>query len=197
MASANIIKYLKRKKSGGYEEPVNIGAEQRFVTALRGTNNNNLEEQNILGSDCITTSYWKNSVLYEIREFRDSSRTSNYYVMKSQVYNDTAMTSFSILNTTVQWVEDVLQFTSDRAQFESNGTLLTIKGDASFDLSSGTLIIAEKSDSDTEEGTYLVRQDILYYINSSGNEVKVSTKKTFETVEDGKTVTKYIITNHL
>ena len=54
MASANVLKYFKRKKSGNYEEPVYIGAEQRFVSALRGTNNHNLEEQSILGHDCIT-----------------------------------------------------------------------------------------------------------------------------------------------
>lgn len=196
MASANIIKYLKRKKSGSYEEPVYIGAEQRFISPLRGTNNNNLEEQNILGLDCITTSYWKNSVLYEIREFRDTTKTNNYYVMKSQIYDSGSMTTFSILNTTVQWVGDVLQFTSDRATFDTNGSFLVINGDASFD-TSGTLIIAEKTESDGEEGSKMVRQDILYYINASGNEIKVSTKKTFETVEDGTTVTKYIITNHL
>lgn len=57
----NVIKKLCKKSEQGFSSPIYLGAEQRFVDALRGTNINNLEEQYIIGVDCITTEYWQTS----------------------------------------------------------------------------------------------------------------------------------------
>lgn len=56
--TAEVIKYLRRKSSDGFTEPVTyLGAEQRFVGALRNSGINNLEEQYIFGTDTYTETY--------------------------------------------------------------------------------------------------------------------------------------------
>ena len=58
MSSSEVIKFLRRKTITGFDEPISyLGAEQRFVGPLRNSNNNNLEEQFLIGSDCYTESY--------------------------------------------------------------------------------------------------------------------------------------------
>ena len=57
MASKNVIKFLMTKGADGFSTPSYLGAEQYFVSALRGSKNNNLEEQYLMGVDCITTSW--------------------------------------------------------------------------------------------------------------------------------------------
>ena len=54
---AEVIRYLKRKSSSGFESPTYLGAEQRFVSALRNSSVNNLEEQYILGTDTYIETY--------------------------------------------------------------------------------------------------------------------------------------------
>ena len=56
--SNDVIKYLRRKSSSGTFEPISwIGAEQRFVSALRNSGVNNLEEQYIIGTETYTVEY--------------------------------------------------------------------------------------------------------------------------------------------
>lgn len=56
--TGEVIKYFRRKDSTGGFEPISwIGSEQRFVSALRNSNINNLEEQFVLGTDSYTITY--------------------------------------------------------------------------------------------------------------------------------------------
>ena len=50
----NVINCIKTKTENGYEQDTYFGTEQRFIKALLNSNNKNLEEQMILGTDCIT-----------------------------------------------------------------------------------------------------------------------------------------------
>lgn len=51
-----VVKELKQKRGSNndYSAPVKFSTEQRFIPAMLNSNNNNLEEQNILGTDCVT-----------------------------------------------------------------------------------------------------------------------------------------------
>lgn len=57
MATAKVIRYLRRKGSNGFENVTWLGSEQRFVASLRNSSNNNLEEQYLLGTDTYTIEY--------------------------------------------------------------------------------------------------------------------------------------------
>ena len=85
MANAEVVRFFRRKSSTGYDSPTYLGAEQRFVGALRNSGVNNLEEQYILGTDTYTEKYTDsdgNSVVevsYHINDSAHSSRNSEWY----------------------------------------------------------------------------------------------------------------------
>ena len=203
MASANVLKYLKRKKSGKYEAPVYIGAEQRFVGALRGTNNNNLEEQNILGFDCITTSYWEGTTFCEKREFHDGTKTNEFYILESRSYN---------VASDSQFLNENIQFATDKIYFEQNGVLLTIESNEALfeniEGQSGAIAIPQKLGNGRVSGAATIaeplsddfrktREDILYYKNKQNTLIEVSIKTTYEKELDGVTTTKSIVSSKL
>lgn len=204
MASISVLKYLKRKKSGRYETPVYIGAEQRFVGALRGTNNNNLEEQSILGFDCITTSYWEGTTFCEKKEFHDGTKTNEFYILESRIYN---------VASDSQFLNENIQFATDKIYFEQNGVLLTIESDEALfqntESSNGTVAIPQKLGSNSASGISTIaeplaeddfrktKEDILYYKNKSNTLIEVSSKVTYEKEVNGVTTTKSIVTNKL
>ena len=55
---ADVIRKIKQKTSNGFSEDVYLGAYPQYVGALRQSHNENLEEQYILGTDCIVTESW-------------------------------------------------------------------------------------------------------------------------------------------
>jgi len=90
--SHSVITELRRKMSGGFETPVKLGAEQRFVKAMPNSHNNNLEEQNIMGVDNIM-SFWTNeNVKYVTTKFFDGDIThvtnNGYYILFEQDYHE-------------------------------------------------------------------------------------------------------------
>lgn len=92
MAALQVITSIQQKDStNSYSSPIMIGAEQRFVKALRQSHNNNLEEQSILGVDCITVEEWDaNNTHIITKEYHDGSKTADYYILKVEIYNDNA-----------------------------------------------------------------------------------------------------------
>ena len=192
MASANILKYFKRKKSGVYEAPVYIGAEQRFVGALRGTNNNNLEEQSILGLDCITTAYWNESIYIEHKEFHDGTKPNEYYILESKIYNALPDAGFT---------EETVQFATDLLYFENE--YLMVKPEANASFTNDTFIISQSglnvvaTIDEIDEDFKLIREDSLFYKNNKNALITVSTKMTYEKEVNGITTTKVLINNKL
>ena len=91
--NAEVVKYFRRKTSGGFNEPITyLGAEQRFVGALRNSSVNNLEEQFILGTDTYTEKYTDkngNQVIETSYHINDSTHTlTDYYKIISVIYKD-------------------------------------------------------------------------------------------------------------
>jgi hypothetical protein len=78
----NVIKKIKTKNNDSFSSTMYLGAEQRFVGALRGnTGVDNLEEQYIIGVDCITWEKWsgtdhKHTIT---KEFRNGEQSTDYY----------------------------------------------------------------------------------------------------------------------
>lgn len=79
MAKQKVITFIRRKKADGFSEaPTYIGAKQRFVTAIRNSNLNNLEEQLLLGTDCVTETTYTGSVTTEEKSFY-TDKNKPYY----------------------------------------------------------------------------------------------------------------------
>ena len=98
MAIQSIVKEIRRKNSGGFDAPVNIGAEQKFVSALLNSHNNNLEEQSLIGNDCSVV-IWEDSTINArriTRKFFDdnlSTVSSNgYYILFTIDYTNSPAT---------------------------------------------------------------------------------------------------------
>lgn len=86
--SNSVIKQIKQKTDSGFSSSINLGAEQRYVGALRQSHNDNLEEQSILGVDCVTTETWSGDTHTIVKEFHDGSQSTNYYKLVT-VFKDT------------------------------------------------------------------------------------------------------------
>ena len=192
MASANVLKYFKRKKSGNYEEPVYIGAEQRFVSALRGTNNHNLEEQSILGHDCITKAFWEGLTYVEEKSFHDGTKTNDFYILRSYIYNASSDGGFT---------EGSVQFTTDSFGFEDE--FFVVQEDVKAYFSGDAFVVPYNKNisvvstiNEIEDDFKQVRQDNLYYKNSNNEEIPVSIKMTYEKEENGIKITKVLINNN-
>lgn len=71
-----------RKKLGkdDYSTPIKIGVEQRFVSPLINSNNNNLEEQSIIGNDCLTIEWTDtDGVQYIVKKYCDGDFDSSHH----------------------------------------------------------------------------------------------------------------------
>lgn len=194
MASAKILKFLKRKTdSGTYGEDIYLGAEQKFVSALRGTNNNNLEEQNILGMDCIITASWEDTNYIEIREFRSENVTTGYYILETKVLNASTDSSFrgsEVFFTTdsINFLNEALVIQSEEAIFDNTKKSVIIPQN----LGDSTSIISEEPEDDFKK----VRTDTLFFQGKLGK-VQISQKTTYEKKTGGVTITKAVIKNTL
>lgn len=127
----DIVKSLKRKTNGGYtESPVYLGAEQRFVSALRNSNNNNLEEQFLLGTDCLTSQWTsEDGNIHIVKEFyvqpndyeeKDDDNLESYRI-SSIIYGEAlgAQSFFFYDKDFVSNVEDT-NFNKEDLAFEDN-----------------------------------------------------------------------------
>lgn len=85
-----IIKQIRQKDGSTFSSPINLGAEQRYVGALRQSHNDNLEEQSILGVDCVTTETWSGTTHKIVKEFHDGTQSTNFYILTTEIYNEIA-----------------------------------------------------------------------------------------------------------
>ena len=106
---AEVIKQIKTKNNGSFSSPVFLGAEQRYVGALRGnTNVDNLEEQYIIGVDCITTEEWGDTFHKITKEFRNSEQSTDYYKLVIE-YNNEVNSEIENGILTISEVENLLR----------------------------------------------------------------------------------------
>ena len=87
----SVIKEIRQKTPTGFSGPIYIGPEQRFVSALLNSHNNNLEEQFILGVDCLTTTWEENEIKYTTKKFFNGNlgdvSNKGYYILFIKEYD--------------------------------------------------------------------------------------------------------------
>lgn len=180
MSSSEVVKYFRRKTATGFDEPISyLGAEQRFVGALRNSNNNNLEEQFLIGSDCYTETYVDpNSGDTVIKKSYYKSGTSyptNYYYVLSRIYAEgQTNTDYYFENDEIRFPYDIdaVVYGDGSPSYPDEKTLYMLENDIFvFDDSESNLIIYPKS-------LTVIRKDELHFIQSDRNDILVSTKIT-------------------
>lgn len=125
---ADFIKQLKIKNTDGFSAPVYLGAEQRFIGALRNSSLDNLEEQYLLGVDCITTEYWQSAGTHiTTKEFYDGNEsTSNYYKLEIVEYPEAVVsTDFVLIKEEKLYYGSVLIATKETYQKNINDVITT------------------------------------------------------------------------
>lgn len=109
MAINNVVTTLKQKINGSFTTPTYFSTQQRYVKGLLNSHNNNLEEQSILGVDCITISWTDlNNIKYITKKFYDENNfsESGYYILFEEDYsNATNIGGYYIENNTFHFPE--------------------------------------------------------------------------------------------
>lgn len=199
MAKANVVKFLKRKINGNYEEAVHIGAEQQFVSALRNSNNNNLEEQTLLGLDCVETGAWIGTVYHVVKEFHDGSKTKGFYLLDSLIYN--AVSDSQIAGEEIQFNSNVVSIDGEFLVIQSEEASITGALDEEQILYvpqnfSSSLAVVNLNALDVD-GFTKIQEDTLKYRKSETEDIVISTKTTWQKIDENKNaITKSIIVNN-
>ena len=96
MANTQVISQIKEKiNSSGDQALYHIGPELKYVGALLSSNNNNLEEQLLIGVDRIVKEQTEVDIdQHDIKktkiEFRKPNDTENYYILEISEYDPEA-----------------------------------------------------------------------------------------------------------
>lgn len=194
-STATVFSFVNKKDEYGNFSPLYLSPEQRFIKPTRSSNNNNLEEQLLLGTDRIITSWQEDEVTYrEHIEFRSNEDISDtdYYILDTYIYDYKAGDESSVSYDLEVVIND------GYLTFEKSG-YCSIDGD---------ILIDDKGEGfmsyiDTEKTIlffplYMIKKDILKFKQSSGTILDVSQKITTTNSDDeGRTYVKEIITNFL
>jgi hypothetical protein len=206
--TAAVIKYLRQKAKNGFDNIITyLGAEQRFVGALRNTNLNNLEEQYIIGTDSYSEAYKDNDgndvveISYHINDATHSK--TNYYMLKQTYYNTDK------IYTEYKYKDD------DTLTLESSESCSIHYGDGSTSYPDETSIYIEEtgddesafifSDSDntltiSPNNFNIEEEDELHYITDEGETDLLVASKTISkkySLDGNKEIRRENITNHL
>lgn len=145
---STVIKQFRQKNGDNFSSPINLGADQRYVGPLRQSNNDNLEEQTLLGVDCITTESWNGTTHIIKKEFHDGTQSTDFYILTTEVYDDNVESfvsnqnliltnnDFEITNTFKTIRKDILSYKNSNGEEieistkitqrkESNGVIIT------------------------------------------------------------------------
>lgn len=199
--NAEVVRYLRRKTNNSFEEPVSwIGAEQRFVNALRNSGVNNLEEQYIIGTATYTTEYTDingNDIIEksfcELGEDQTPSDTTNFYKLVTTKYNEAIVSrDYYFENNTIKmpYKPEEVSFGDRSVQHPNVNTIYCDDTDV-FAIADNTLKIYP---------SYTITQnDKLYFVRTDGTpDLLVLSKDTgykFDT--NNRKITKESITNHI
>lgn len=201
--TAEVVRYFRRKNASGYDDPTYLGAEQRFVNALRNSNVNNLEEQFVAGTDTYTEEYldnYGNQII--VKNFcavsASPSDTTDYYKLVTTKYKSGGMTNseyyydgetFVMPNDTSQ-----VTFGDGSAAHPSLTTVYGENREVFYITADGVVQITPLSFAITQE-------DSLYFVRSGQPDLPVLTKMTgIKYISDSgieKKITKESIINHL
>lgn len=188
-SEAQIISMLRQKSDNGDFNPLYLGPEQRYVGALRKSNNNNIEEQLLLGVDRIITSWNEGDTIREHIEFRDNEDPdeTGYYILDRWIYGETSEAG-NISDAIIEG--NALIFNTGTVQ-QNDDKLEDLKND-------GFMVINNDENSLLLSSTFVLFKDVLKFKQSNGDILNVSQKITTKKYDnDGKSIIKEIITNFL
>lgn len=191
---AEVVRYLRKKTNGDYTEaPTYLGSEQKFVGALRNSSDNNLEEQFLLGTDCLTTSWMDDGNNIHIRKEYyiqdtgdDDSQKLSSYVIDSIIYDKDAL-----YNKDIFFIDDRL-IADNIPDISFNSEILLLDNDVLYHYAADSLNIYPNA-------FVVTREDKLQFVDGSNTLIDVLTKYTGKKYsEDGKFLyTQEKIVNHL
>lgn len=189
---AQIISMLKQKSDNGDFNPLYLGPEQRYIGALRKSNNNNIEEQLLLGVDRIITSWNEGDTIREHIEFRDNEDPdeTGYYILDRWIYGETSEIEEEDIDNDAFIKDNTLMFNTGTVQ-QNDDKLEDLKND-------GFMVINNDENSLLLSSTFILLKDVLKFKQSNGDILNVSQKITTKKYDnDGKSIIKEIITNFL
>ena len=194
---AEVIRYLRRKSSSGFESPTYLGAEQRFVSALRNSSVNNLEEQYILGTDTYSETYVDeqgNKIVETSYHINDTMHSvTDYYKIISTTYTN------GIINEDFFFDNDSLKLPNDSVLFGDGSTSYPNENELYGE--SNKIFAIDNSEMKIYPSSYTtIKKEELHYISNNGaTDLLVLTKiigKKYE--DDGKReIIRESITNHI
>ena len=196
---AEVIRYLRRKSSSGFESPTYLGAEQRFVGALRNSNVNNLEEQYILGTDTYSETYVDeqgNKIVETSYHINDTMHSvTDYYKIISTTYTN------GIVNEDFFFDNDSLKLPNDsQVVLFGDGSTSYPNENELYGESNKTFAI-DNSEMKIYPSSYTtIKKEELHYISNNGaTDLLVLTKITGKRYEDDgkREIIRESITNHL
>ena len=194
---AEVIRYLRRKSSSGFEPPTYLGAEQRFVSALRNSSVNNLEEQYILGTDTYSETYVDeqgNKIVETSYHINDAMHSvTDYYKIISTTYtNGTINKDFFFDNNSLKLPNDSVLF-GDGSTSHPNRNELYGESNKIFAIDNSEMKIYPSS------YTTIKKEELHYISNNGATDLLVLTKTTGKKYEgDGKReIIRESITNHI
>lgn len=191
-SEAQIISMLRQKSDNGNFSPLYLGPEQRYVGALRKSNNNNIEEQLLLGVDRIITSWNEGDTIREHIEFRDNEDPdeTGYYILDRWIYGETSEIEEEDIDNDAFIKDNTLMFNTGIVQ-QNDDKLEDLKND-------GFMVINNDENSLLLSSTFILLKDVLKFKQSNGDILNVSQKITTKKYDnDGKSIIKEIITNFL
>ena len=196
----NVISKLSKKSSTGFDTPYPIGTDAKYISGVRGTHVNNIEEQFLIGFDCITTTeILEDGTEFVVQEFRDDTVTQEYYIIETHNFANFEVAKHFLKKNALYLPGDLAdnKFTSDD-QPAGAGSVSFVGIDTSvysFSDDGSTLQIIAQQKADAP----VVSLSVLKYQSKTGTDPIDVAEKILYAAEDisGKVVQKQIIKNLL
>lgn len=196
----NVISKLSKKNSTGFDVPYPIGTDAKYISGVRGTHVNNIEEQFLIGFDCITTTeILEDGTEFVVQEFRDDTVTQEYYIIETHNFANFETAKHFLKKNALYLPGDLAdnKFTSDN-QPAGAGSVTFVGVNTkvySFSADGSTLQIIAQQRTDAP----VVSLSVLKYQSKIGTDPIDVAEKILYAAEDisGKVVQKQIIKNLL
>ena len=128
MANINIIDQIKRSKSDGTYDAFMLGPQLRYISSLKPSNNNNLEEMLLLGTDRVIEKWTESDGTEKEKiEYRKDGDTSGFYILEISKYSSSHSEDNVSIGTNNNIVFNGLNYT-----YSSSTTALVLPQDSSM-----------------------------------------------------------------